>query len=93
LSKKKALHILISGRVQGVGFRYFVRQKALECLLTGWVKNLPNGKVEIETEGTEKDLACFIDYLQIGNGYSRVDQLNQSKIEPTTNFTDFSIRY
>lgn len=84
---------MVSGRVQGVGFRYFARQKAQECQLAGWIKNLPNGKVEIEAEGDERDLACFVDYLQIGNGYSRVDQLNQSKIEPANNFTDFSIRY
>lgn len=90
---KAARHILLSGRVQGVGFRYFVREKAAECEVTGWVKNLPNGKVEIEVEGEEKDINCLIDYLKIGNGYSRTDQLNQSQVEPTTNFSDFTIRY
>jgi len=93
LNKKKTIHLLISGRVQGVGFRYFVKQKALECHLTGWVKNLPNGKVEIEAEGFDKDLACFVDHIQMGNGYSRVDQFSQSKIEPTAGFTEFTIRY
>ena len=88
---KTARHILLSGRVQGVGFRYFVREKARECHITGWVKNLPNGKVEIEGEG--KDINCLIDYLKIGNGYSRTDQLTQNQIEPITNFSDFTIRY
>ncbi len=61
--------------------------------MNGWVKNLPNGKVELEVEGREKDLNCFIDYLKLGNGYSRTDQLNQSKLEPNANYSDFSIRY
>ena len=90
---KTAKHILLSGRVQGVGFRYFVQQKARECHLTGWVKNLPNGKVEIEAEGEENDINCLIDYLKIGNSYSRTDQLNQSELEPTADFSDFTIRY
>ncbi|MGQ7868295.1 acylphosphatase [uncultured Sunxiuqinia sp.] len=90
---KSRRHILLSGRVQGVGFRHFVHQKAKECQLNGWVKNLPNGKVELEVEGREKDLNCFIDYLKLGNGYSRTDQLNQSKLEPNANYSDFSIRY
>ncbi len=92
MSHKVAKHIIVSGRVQGVGFRYFVNQKAKECQLTGWVKNLPNGKVEIEAEGDETDLDSFIDYLKVGNGYSRTDQLHQSEIE-TGNYTNFSIRY
>ncbi|WP_159520970.1 acylphosphatase [Sunxiuqinia indica] len=92
MSSKVAKHIIVSGRVQGVGFRYFVNQKAKECQLTGWVKNLPNGTVEIELEGDEKDLACFVDYLKAGNGYSRTDQLHQSEIEPG-NYTNFSIQY
>lgn len=79
--------------MQGVGFRYFVRKKALECHLTGWVKNLPSGKVEIEVEGMKKDLDSFLDYLKIGNGYSRTDQLNHSEVKPTANFNDFNIRY
>jgi acylphosphatase len=90
---KSTWHIVLSGRVQGVGFRYFVQQKANECQITGWVKNLPNGKVEIEAEGEEQDIHCFVDYLKIGNGYSRTDQLNQSKVEPNANFSDFTIQY
>ncbi|KOH46631.1 acylphosphatase [Sunxiuqinia dokdonensis] len=85
--------MLLSGRVQGVGFRYFVQQKARECQLTGWVKNLPNGKVEIEAEGEEQDINCFIDYLKIGNGYSRTNQLSQSQVQPSADFSDFTIRY
>ncbi|WP_053179588.1 acylphosphatase [Sunxiuqinia dokdonensis] len=90
---KTARHMLLSGRVQGVGFRYFVQQKARECQLTGWVKNLPNGKVEIEAEGEEQDINCFIDYLKIGNGYSRTNQLSQSQVQPSADFSDFTIRY
>ena len=84
---------MVTGRVQGVGFRYFVKEKALDCNLTGWVKNLPNGHVEIEAEGDEKDLTSFLDYLKIGTGYSRTDRLKHAEIKPLANFTDFRIRY
>ena len=84
---------MVSGRVQGVGFRYFVIRKASDCALKGWVKNLPNGKVEIEAEGDETDLDTFIDYLKLGNGYSRTDSLNQSEVASLANYPDFNVRY
>lgn len=93
LSPKKRYYIVVSGRVQGVGFRYFVIQKAEDCHLTGWVKNLPNGKVEIEAEGEETDLNCFLDYLKLGNGYSRTDQLQKSELPTLANYPNFKIHY
>ncbi len=47
----RALHILVSGRVQGVGFRYFVREQAQRLSLSGWVRNLRDGRVEILVVG------------------------------------------
>ena len=93
MNSQKRRHITVSGRVQGVGFRYFVIQKANECQLTGWVKNLPNGKVEIEAEGEDQDLDCFVDYLKLGNGFSRTDQLKQSEITPLAHYSEFNVRY
>ena len=93
LSNKKTFHIVVSGQVQGVGFRYFVKEKALACQLTGWVRNRANRKVEMEVEGDTDQLEIFIDFLKIGNGYSRVVQLNRTEIAPIRNFTSFQIRY
>ena len=50
------LHVYFSGHVQGVGFRYSVKQLSLEFDVTGWVKNLPDGRVELVTEGERNEL-------------------------------------
>ena len=53
------LHVYFSGHVQGVGFRYSVKQLSLEFDVTGWVKNLPNGRVELVAEGERNELETF----------------------------------
>lgn len=55
----KRLHIYFHGRVQGVGFRYSVKQLSLEFEVTGWVKNLPDGSVELMAEGERDELETF----------------------------------
>lgn len=66
-------HMLVSGLVQGVGFRYFVWQNALRLHLTGWVKNLDSGDVELEAEGSADKLDAFIKQVEKGPRFSRVD--------------------
>ena len=85
--------IKISGRVQGVGFRYFVVQKAREIGITGWVKNTVEGGVLIVAQGTETDLKTFTDYLRIGPTLSRVDRITINKIQLPTVFDNFSVKY
>ena len=53
------LHLYFSGHVQGVGFRYSVKQLSLEFDVTGWVKNLPDGRVELVAEGERNELETF----------------------------------
>ena len=53
------LHVYYSGNVQGVGFRYSVKQLSLEFDVTGWVKNLPDGRVEMVIEGERDELETF----------------------------------
>ena len=53
------LHVYFSGHVQGVGFRYSVKQLSLEFEVTGWVKNLPDGRVELMVEGERDELETF----------------------------------
>lgn len=85
--------ILISGRVQGVGYRYFVVQKATEMGITGWVKNSVDGGVIIVAQGIEEELETFIDYLYVGPTRARVDRISANKMQLVTVFDNFSVKY
>ena len=69
------LHFLIRGRVQGVGFRWFVHREASELDLRGWVRNTDAGEVEVLAAGPPEDLAELRALLQKGTRVSRVDRL------------------
>lgn len=88
---KKHFNIHVFGKVQGVGFRYNTRMKALELKITGFVKNMPDNSVYIEAEGEEETINKFLSWCEIGPSWSRVDKLNCSE-SPLQNFTDFEIR-
>lgn len=66
------LHALIEGRVQGVGFRYFVLQNAMQLGLTGWVRNTWDDKVEVCVEGSRLDLDKLAGLLRTGPGSAHV---------------------
>lgn len=72
-------HIFFYGRVQGVGFRYYVVQKANQLGLTGWVKNLYDGSVEMEVEGQEELIDQLIIFLQ-NRTYIWIERINAKKI-------------
>jgi len=86
-------HIIVSGRVQGVGFRYFVMRIARHLKLRGWVKNLYNGKVEIVVEGEEGMVNQLIKTLPVGNQMAHVTDLDVKKEKPENEFTGFDIAY
>jgi len=69
------LHFLIQGRVQGVGFRWFVSREAAELDLRGWVRNTEDGDVEVVASGTTEELAELRASLRRGPRGSRVDRL------------------
>jgi acylphosphatase len=69
------LHFLIKGRVQGVGFRWFVHREASELDLRGWVRNTEDGDVEVVAAGNQTDLADLRASLRRGPRGSRVDHL------------------
>jgi acylphosphatase len=65
-------HVLVSGRVQGVGFRWHARAKAEELGLGGWVRNLPDGRVELVLEGGEAPVRAMLAWLARGPTAARV---------------------
>lgn len=73
----KRVKLIVSGRVQGVGFRYFCYKQAIKLNVKGYAKNLLNGKVEIIAEGQKKDLQNFIDMIEKGPSLSRVEKIDK----------------
>jgi len=87
-----ARRFLVSGRVQGVGFRFFVETIAVREGLHGWVRNLPDGRVEAVAEGETSALERFERALQQGPRGARVDDLVTEEEVPGGRDTGFSIR-
>ncbi|MBU5466646.1 acylphosphatase [Virgibacillus sp. MSJ-26] len=86
-------HLIISGHVQGVGFRYSAQQKANEYNLYGWVMNLEDGTVEMEVEGPENQVNQYV--TEIKNGFHRfirVDDINIEKTEGEKGYKQFTIK-
>jgi acylphosphatase len=73
-------HYLVKGRVQGVGFRWFVHQEAAELGLRGWVRNTDQGHVEIVAAGKPEELAELKDALRKGSRGSRVDAVEEQEL-------------
>ncbi len=72
-------HYIVKGRVQGVGFRWYVQREAAELGLHGWVRNTADGHVEVLAAGSEEHLKQFRAKLQSGSRGSRVDQIEVQK--------------
>lgn len=86
------MHAVIRGRVQGVGFRMFVLEAARRHRCRGWVRNLPDGRVETEAEGTEKDLTELLTELYRGPVLARVEDIDVDFTQGPAAFSDFQIR-
>lgn len=76
MNPKKHIHALVSGRVQGVGFRYFVERIAQSMGVVGEVRNLGDGRVEIRAEGEEALLDSFLKKVEQGPGLSHVTSID-----------------
>jgi acylphosphatase len=87
----KTLHILVCGRVQGVGFRQFTAQKALNLNLLGWVRNLKGGVVEALVRGEPASLEALVREIHIGPMLSRVDQVRSGEVQWTGDLIKFRI--
>jgi acylphosphatase len=84
---------VVRGEVQGVGYRYFVQRRADSAGLAGWVRNLPDGTVEIVVSGPEEKLAWLESELAIGPTHAHVSGVERSLIsDEVASFKPFHIR-
>lgn len=85
------LHATVFGRVQGVSFRFYTRDTAIELDLTGWVANRYDGSVEVVAEGPRTALEQLLAFLQQGPSMARVDQVQHEFFPATGEFKRFTI--
>lgn len=86
------VHLVVSGRVQGVFFRQSTADTARRLGLRGWVRNLPDGRVEAEAEGERAALETLVEWCRRGPPAARVDDLEVGWGEPRGGLGPFAIR-
>jgi acylphosphatase len=89
---KSRLHVLLDGRVQGVFFRGQTEGWAVGLGLTGWIRNLSDGRVEVVAEGRREDLEALLGLLRRGPSFARIDAADVRWLDPTGEFDSFRIR-
>ncbi len=93
MASKRRVHVFIDGRVQGVFFRQYMKEAAQKEKVTGWVKNLPDGRVEAIFEGDANAVRRMIEWCHRGSPASRVDDVEVIEEAYTGSFNTFSIKY
>jgi acylphosphatase len=88
---KVARKFLITGQVQGVGYRFFAQRAAARHQVLGHVHNCPDGTVEVIAEGSPSDVEEFKKDLVTGPQWSRVDQVEEINLEPTGLYANFRV--
>lgn len=91
--QRKAFHAIITGRVQGVSFRYHTRHTANRLGLTGFVKNLPGGQVEVFAQGPEAELEEFSSWLHRGPSGARVDAVESEPRDVDSSTQSFEVLF
>jgi acylphosphatase len=84
---------IISGRVQGVGYRYFALRQAERYGISGYVRNLDDGRVEVLAQGEEADVTAFLDALRQGPPAARVSVVEQEIVESSRPLSRFTIAF
>jgi acylphosphatase len=88
----KAVHVYVTGAVQGVGYRQACRQVARSLDLVGWVRNLSDGRVEIFAQGADKAVDRLLDWVWAGPAGARVVGAESDVVAPDVTLTDFFIQ-
>ena len=86
-----ARKFLISGQVQGVGYRFFAQRSSAKHQVRGYVKNLKDGRVEVLAEGNAKSVEAFKHDLAAGPAYSQVGTIEELVVEPSKLYSSFRI--
>jgi acylphosphatase len=89
----RRVQVRVLGRVQGVGYRFFVQRVARELHLTGWVRNEADGSVVLEAQGTEAPLQELIRELRFGPSLAQVDDLRIDWLDPARQEPGFQVRF
>ena len=89
----KRIRVVISGIVQGVFFRAAARRAAADLNLTGWVRNMDDGRVEAVLEGEDADVNKMIEWCKIGPPSARVENVTTAEEHYTGGFLDFNIKH
>jgi len=91
--KQQRVHLLVTGKVQGVFFRQALKVVAKKNNVLGWVRNLKDGRVEAILEGDNKSINSVIEWTRIGPANSRVDDIEVSNEELKNKFSTFDVLY
>lgn len=89
----KQLHLIVSGHVQGVGFRYYAQTIALAKQITGWVRNRSDGSVEIVAEGDKDHIDNYLSSIKLGSPFSTVESIEVTEQDIINHFNSFTIKY
>lgn len=92
MAEHEAVAATITGRVQGVGYRYAVLRMAEDLRLQGWVRNVPDGSVETWAQGNADVLQEFIAFLRQGPRSARVQSVDIRSVEPDPALASFGVR-
>ncbi|MGE4519692.1 MAG: acylphosphatase [Desulfobacteraceae bacterium] len=92
-NRKKSVHLLIKGRVQGVAFRWYAMKKAVELDISGYVKNNSNGDVEALIEGDERKVEAMIKWCRTGPPSADVREIIQQDSDCSGKYSRFEILY
>ncbi|MFA5510590.1 MAG: acylphosphatase [Candidatus Cloacimonetes bacterium] len=84
--------LTVTGRVQGVGFRWFVKRLALGMEVTGWVRNMPDSSVLVLAQAQEDVLNVFVSLMRLGNSRASVAKIDISPLDDSKDYYDFEIR-
>jgi len=86
------VRLVVHGSVQGVGFRFAAREAASECSVTGWVRNLTDGSVEIVAQGSPNAVARMTAWAQRGPGHAAVERVQVETLAASSKLEAFEIR-
>lgn len=89
----RATYAVVNGLVQGVGFRYSTQQAAQRLGIDGWVRNRPDGSVEVWAQGDADAVARMAQFLEQGPRPARVELLRIDEVEPDSTLDRFEVRF